>query len=453
MRTAEEFRKLAAVELNRSTERGGPVPGIAGYRHRLQTALEQYGNLKLARERAAYYKWKVIESLDKYLIEFEANVIRKGGKVIWAMDAEAAREEILGLIRKASPTLVVRSHSSMLEEIDLPGLLRKEEINSFAGHIGDAITEKADSISYHVNRPALNRTVREVAELVNEQEGASIDGTAEDIVNDIRENRRTKFMQAELAITGANFLIADSGMVALCENEGNINMSAAFSKTQIVVAGIDKLVPGMNDLDIYLPLLSTYSNTRHLSVYNTITGPRQPGETEGPSEFVVVLVDNGRSNVLAQADQRQALSCIHCGACSYVCPVFTNAGGYAFTNGPIGAVTIPHQLGLDEYKHLSYASTLCGNCTDICPVNIDLHNHLLRNRRDAVASGHHRNADKMMWFSWKKMMLSRKHLNRASSMKNFILKSFLKNAWGDQREFPKVVDKSFNQLWRERNGG
>lgn len=156
--------------------------------------------------------------------------------------------------------------------------------------------------------------------------------------------------------------------------------------------------------------------------------------------------------MLAQADQRQALSCIGCGACSRVCPVFETIGGNAFENGPIGAVTYPHMHGLNEYKHMSYASTLCGNCTDICPVKIDLHSHLLRNRRDSVAQGMIKSSDKMMWFSWKKMMLSRKNLNKGASVKNFILKSFLKTPWGEQREFPKVVDKSFNQLWRERNG-
>jgi L-lactate dehydrogenase complex protein LldF len=167
------------------------------------------------------------------------------------------------------------------------------------------------------------------------------------------------------------------------------------------------------------------------------------------------LIDNGRSNLLAQPEQRQALACIKCGACSNVCPVFQTIGGPAYgtpNSGPIGAVITPHLSGMEDYKHLSQASTLCGKCTDVCPVKIDIHNHLLRNRRDVVNSGLVKKSEKLTWYSWKKIVLARKNMNKSASIKQFMLNSFFKNAWGERREFPKLAEKSFNQLWREQFG-
>jgi L-lactate dehydrogenase complex protein LldF len=222
-----------------------------------------------------------------------------------------------------------------------------------------------------------------------------------------------------------------------------------------VLAGIERIVPNINDLDLLLPLLAAYGTGQNLTAYNTIVGPRAAEDVDGPKEFIVILIDNGRSNLLALPDQRQALACIKCGACSNVCPVFQTIGGHAYGTaytGPIGAVITPIMKGLDEYKHLSNASTLCGKCTDICPVKIDIHNHLLRNRRDVVNNGLAKNAEKLMWFSWKKIMLARKNMNKGTSIKQFMLNSFFKSSWGERREFPKLAERSFNQMWREQFG-
>jgi L-lactate dehydrogenase complex protein LldF len=231
-------------------------------------------------------------------------------------------------------------------------------------------------------------------------------------------------------------------------------MGIAFAKTHIVLAGIEKILPSLNDLDLFWPLLANYGTGQNITSYNTLIGPKDAAETDGAQDLIVVLIDNGRSELLSQADQRQALSCIKCGACLNVCPVFKTIGGQTYDTtytGPIGSVVTPYLKGLNEYKHLSYASTLCGSCTDICPVKIDLHNHLLRNRRDAMTKTG-KDGEKMLWYTWKKMMLNRKTLNRGANIKNFMLRSFFKSEWGERREFPKVVEKSFNQLWRERNG-
>jgi L-lactate dehydrogenase complex protein LldF len=419
------------------------------------SARAQYANLKLARERAAYYKWKVLESLDKYLIDFEAAVMRRGGKVLWAVDAEAACQEIDTVLKRIQPQTILKSKSMLTEEIELSTFLRKHKYSVIETDVGDYIVDTSGEKPFHMVTPAVHKSKEEIAALLNDKIGVSMDADADHIVADIRTELRDKFYEADVLITGANFVIADSGMVAITENEGNTRMGMAFAKTHIVLAGIDKLIPSLTDLDIFFPLLATFGTGQKLTSYNSITGPRQAIDMDGPSEFIVVLVDNGRSNVLAQPDQRQALSCIKCGACSNVCPVFKTIGGHAYgvsNAGPVGAVVVPHMQGMDAFKHLSYASPLCGRCTDICPVNIDLHNHLTRNRRDSVNQGYTKSAEKLMWFSWKKMMLSRKNLNKGVSIKNFMLKSFFKTSWGERREFPRIADKSFNQLWRERLG-
>lgn len=426
------------------------------YEQAWKQGLHQFSNLELARDRAAYIRWKVIENLDKYLIEFESSILRRGGKVLWANDSETALHEIDQIIARRGAQSIVKSKTMVGEEIGLNKHLRKKGIELYETDLGEFIVDQAGEEPFHIVTPAMHKSRTEVARLLNEKISSSLDASAEELSNDVRAELRDKFVRADIGISGANFLIADSGLVAITENEGNARLSSTFAKTHIVLAGIEKIVPTLNDVDLLFPLLSTYGTGQKLTAYNTLVGPRSPEDEDGPIEFVVILIDNGRSNLLAQSDQRQALACIKCGACSNVCPVFQTIGGHAYGttySGPIGAVITPHLKGLDEYKHLSNASSLCGKCTDVCPVKIDLHNHLLRNRRDAMMQGMIKSSEKLMWFSWKKMMLSRKNMNKGTSIKNFMLKSFFKNSWGERREFPKIVDKSFNQQWRERFGG
>lgn len=415
----------------------------------------QFSNLELARDRAAYIRWKVLENLDKYLIEFESSVIRRGGKVLWANDSETALHEIDQIISRRNARHIVKSRTTMGEEIGLAAHLRKQGITLSETDPGEFIVDQAGEAPFHMVTPAIHKSRGEIARLLNGKISSSLDAGAEELSNDIRTELRDKFIQADIGISGANFLIADSGMVAITENAGNARLSATFAQTHIVLAGIEKIVPTMNDLDLLFPLLATYSTGQKVAAYNTIVGPRGHEDEDGPAEFIVILIDNGRSNLLAQSDQRQALACIKCGACQTVCPVFQTIGGHAYGTtyaGPIGAVITPHLKGMEEYKHLSNASSLCGKCTDVCPVKIGLHNHLLRNRRDAVQQGLTKSSEKLMWFSWKKMMLSRKNMNKGASIKNFMLKSFFRSSWGDRREFPRITDKSFNQQWRERFG-
>jgi L-lactate dehydrogenase complex protein LldF len=217
------------------------------------------------------------------------------------------------------------------------------------------------------------------------------------------------------------------------------------------------MIPSLADLDLFWPLLSTYGTGQQLTVYNTIyTGPKQAGEVDGPEEMYIILLDNGRSTLLAETEQRRALSCIRCGACLNACPVYQTIGGHSYGtpySGPIGSIITPHYRGMQEFKHLSFASTLCGKCTEVCPVKIDIHKLLLLNRKQSVDMKLSPKTENWIWLFWKKAMLKRSKMDKGGAkIKNFMLKQFFKKQWGSRRDLPEVAPKSFNQLWKERKG-
>lgn len=456
MRKQDDFLMMAETMAFNRDHRAIMQVNVHRYQEAFTQGKQQFANLELARNRAAYLKWKVIENLDKYLIEFESNVIKRGGKVIWADDDKAALQEIETITKRVDAKIVVKSKSGVADEIGLTKHLRSKSIEVIETDLGEFIVDAANEGSYHMVTPAMHKTTAQVSQLLNEKIGTILEADAEEITNDVRIALRNKFFKAEVGITGANFLIADSGLVGITENEGNARLSSALPRVHIVIAGIEKVIPTLADAELFFSLLATYGTGQKLTAYNTIIGPHEADEKDKGQEFYVVLVDNGRSAVLAQHDQRQALACIKCGACLNVCPVYQAVGAYTYNSpivGPIGAVLMPYLKNQDEHKHLSFASPICGKCTDVCPVKIDLHNHLLRNRKDSVQQGLVKSSEKLIWYTWKKMMLSRKTLNKGASVKNFMLKQLFKAGWGERRVFPKIADKSFNQLWRERFGG
>ncbi len=430
---------------------------ISKYDESVVRGKQQYHDLDLAKDRAAFIKHKVINELEKYLIEFESNFISHGGKVIWASDEKDAIREIIKILKKHEVKTVVKSKSMTTEEIELNEHLKKNKIESVETDLGEFIVQIADEKPFHIVTPAMHKSKQDVSELFNSKFGTPIDNTPEDITVFVRKLLREKFLSAEAGITGANFLIADIGGIALTENEGNGMMSMSFPGIHIVLVGIEKVIPSIKDLDLFWPLLATHGTGQNMSVYNSIvTGPRQEGEKEGPSEMYVVLLDNGRTKVLENSEQRRVLSCIRCGACLNVCPVYKTVGGYTYNatySGPIGSVITPFFNGFKDYKHLSFASTLCGSCTEVCPVRINLHELLLLNRRDAVKKGYTTGKDKLMMWTWKKMMSKRSHMEYVTpGVKNFLMKKFVAKTWGDRRELPVLSPKSFRQMWEERKG-
>ncbi len=259
----------------------------------------------------------------------------------------------------------------------------------------------------------------------------------------------------QITISGANYLIADTGSVCLSDDYGDGILLNAVSKTHIILCGIDKIIPSINNLDTLIPLHSTYSYGEHISAFNTIiSGPRFENECEGPSELYVVLIDNGRSEVLARKNQRRALGCIDCGACHNVCPVFRKLGGDIYEStytGPIGSVLNPWMKGIEEYMHQSYASTLCTQCSEVCPVGINIHQQLLYNRNDSVTMKIHETGENLRMSAWHLLLKNRSWMDKSNAKwKNIFLKKAYADKWGKNRMFPTISDKSFKQLWEER---
>jgi len=417
---------------------------------------KQYRILELAKRRAGYLKYRSICELDKYLIDFELNMVARGGKVIWAKDADEAIEEIIKILKKHDAKTIVKSKSIITEEIEFNEEMKKRKIESVETDLGEFIVELAGEKPYHIITPLMHKSKEDIATLFHKKYETPENSTPENITAFVRKMLREKFIKADVGVTGINFLIADTGAVCVTENEGNALMSVSFPKLYIAIGGIEKVIPSLEDLDLYWSLLSTFATGQNISAYNTIlTGPRQENETDGPNDMYVVLIDNGRTKLLEQEEQRRALSCIRCGACLNGCPVYKNMGGHAYAttySGPIGAVITPHMKGLDEYKHLSFASTLCGKCTEVCPVKIPLHELLLKNRNDTIKAGHSTTNLKFFMYGWKKIMLNRWMIDFfGAKTKNFTVIKAAKKGWGPRRELPEIKAKSFNQMWKESN--
>lgn len=427
---------------------------ISQYDKAVEKGKQQYDQLEIAKQRAANIKHKSLAQLDKYLVEFETNFTRNGGKVLWARHAEEAATLIIKLLKDEQVKKVVKSKSMTTEEIKLNEHLEKNGIQSLETDLGEFIVQLAGEKPYHIVTPAMHKSKEEVANLFHQKFQTDTESTPEQITAYTRALLREEFQQAGAGITGANFLLADIGGIALTENEGNGLMSMAFPKLHIVIAGIEKMLPSVDDLDLFWPLLATHGTGQVMTAYNSIvTAARQ--QADSSTQMVVVLLDNGRSRLLEKSRQRSALSCIRCGACLNVCPVYKNIGGYTYDTtytGPIGSVITPHMQDMKENKHLSFASSLCGACTEVCPVKIPLHKLLLLNRAQAVSEGWTLPKERFVMKNSTRILNNRKLVDFAGAgTKNLVLKYFFGSQWGNRRNLPKFAKKSFNQLWREQN--
>ena len=454
MNTAEEFLVKSDEKAFDLSHRKTINHNIGKYNTAVDRGLTKFENLEASKKKAHTIKWRVMENLDKFLHEFESNFIKRGGKVIWANTVEDAQKEILNIIEKQGGKSVIKSKSMTTEEIHLNEFLTAHHIESLESDLGEYIVQLLGQKPYHIVTPAMHLSKEEIAQLFHEKFGTAIDATPQQLTQKARELLREKYLRADIGISGGNFLIADTGSIALTENEGNARLCTTFPKTHIAIVGIEKVIPSLADLDLFWPLLASHGTGQNLTVYNTLlNGPKQATETDGPEEMYVILLDNGRTNLLAQKDQRQALYCIRCGACLNACPVYKNIGGHTYNttySGPIGSIITPHLKGMKEFKHLSYASSLCGKCSEVCPVKIDIHKMLLLNRRDAAANHDNTKAEGIGWKLWKKGMLKRTMMDMfGGKMKNFMLKKLFKKSWGKYREMPNLPAQSFAKQWQE----
>lgn len=415
----------------------------------------QFATLDLARERAKNIKWKVMEQLDSYLEQFESNFTKRGGKVIWAEDVEQVHQAIEKICTEKGCKTVVKSKSMATEEIKLNDFLHSKGIESVETDLGEYIQQLDGETPYHIVTPAMHKSKEDIAKLFHNKLGCPPNLSPEQLTLVARDVLRKKYVEAEVGITGANFIIADVGAIALTENEGNARLTCAFPKTHIVIVGIEKVIPSINDLSLFWPLLSTFGTGQQVTSYNTVVaGPKQLNEVDGPEEMYVILLDNGRTNLLENPKTRESLYCIRCGACLNACPVYKTIGGHSYEttySGPIGSVITPHLKGLKEWNHLSYASSLCGNCTEVCAVKINLHELLLENRAETVESGAVSWTEKIAWKVWAKASQNRKIFNMGNhKMKNWVVNKMVKG-WNAHRSNIEFPEKNFNQLWLERN--
>lgn len=428
---------------------------IGKYENSVKNGTYQFSDHELARKRTSFIKTQVMENLDKYLMEFENNFTRQGGKVIWARDAKEALTEIEKIFKAKEAKSVVKSKTMTSEEIHLNEFLEKKNIEVVETDLGEYIVQLNGQKPYHIVTPAMHMSRQDVSELFANKLGVPYIEDPQELTLIARNILRQKYLNADIGMTGANFIVADVGGISVTENEGNARMSTTFPKTQITVVGIEKVIPSIIDLALFLPMLAHSGTGQQITVYNTLlTGPRKADETDGPEEMYVVLIDNGRTNLLADVEKRQALNCIRCGACLNACPVYKNVGGHTYNttySGPIGSVITPHYRGMEDFKHLSFASSLCGACTSVCPVKIDLHNLLLLNRKQSVKEGLSPKWEVRGFKLFTMAMKKRAWMNfGGSSLKNMALSFLFKNSWGKHRAMPQVATKSFNEQWKEK---
>ncbi len=430
---------------------------IGRYNAVIPQGKSQFTDLTLARERAKNIKWRALETLDQQLEQFEMNFTKRGGKVMWAQNTKEALDQILHICKEKNCKTLVKSKSMVTEEIHLNDFLKKNDIDSIETDLGEYIQQLDGESPYHIVTPAMHKSKEDVAKLFAEKLGTDPKLTPEELTLVARHKLREKYVEAEVGITGANFIISDIGAIAITENEGNARLSCAWPKTHIVIVGIEKVIPSVTDVGLFWPLLATFGTGQKITVYNTIVGgPKQTNETDGPEEMVVILLDNNRTTILANPKQRESLYCIRCGACLNACPVYKNIGGHAYGttySGPIGSVITPHLQGMEEYKHLSFASSLCGNCTEVCAVKINLHELLLENRNEAVQSGYISFGEKFAWKIWKRASLNRSMMNMSNgNIKNHIANNIFKG-WKKHRGELHFSKKTFNEMWKERFKG
>ncbi len=420
-----------------------------------------------AREQCQRIKWEAINHLDRYLLQFEQKVKERGGQVFWAENSEEARRYVCDLATARGVKKVVKSKSMVTEEIHLSPALEKLGIEVFETDLGEYIVQLRHEPPYHIVTPAMHLNRGQIRDLFKEKlQGPDTEDPPE-LVAVARRTLRKAFFSAEMGISGANFLVADAGMIALTTNEGNGRLCTSVPRIHVAVTGIEKVIPRLQDLATFWPVLATAGTGQPITCYNTlIGGPRRPEENDGPEEFHVVLVDNGRSELLADAEQRDVLHCIRCGACLNACPVFRAVGGHTYGTiypGPIGSVLTPHLRGLDEFQHLAYASSLCGGCTEVCPVKIDLHHHLLHNRRNAIRAGTHPGLERLQMKVFRWMMMDAGRFRRLGGLVRAALRTVHAlglegsvldpmRSWSQRRAPLEIPKHSFRSWWRNNHG-
>lgn len=461
--TEKQFHNDAERVTQDLRHRGLIQRALGGYYTKRDEQKAKFGSWQEARNEAAKIKYEAINHLDKYLEEFEKNATANGAKVFWASDGREAAEYIRQVAKDSGVRKIIKSKTMTGEEIHLGAALEQDGYEVVESDLGEFIVQLRQEAPYHIVFPAMHLTRDEISKTFEEKLGSEPSDSPEELTMIARRVMRKKYCEADMGISGANFAVAETGMISITENEGNARLSTGLPRVHVAIVGIEKIVPKLADLALLLPMLATAGAGQQITCYNTmIGGPRGAGECDGPEEMHIVLLDNSRTLLLADPEQRDALHCIRCGACLNVCPIFKNVGGHTYGTtyqGPIGSVITPHLRGLQSWKHLSGASSLCGACTEACPVKIDLHHHLLQNRRNAI-KGKPRWWEKLLWQAFSFLMTKPAlygmggPLNRLQAL---IYPKWIEGrsfdplrTWTATRKFPPVPAYTFKEYWNRR---
>ncbi|MFZ5826439.1 MAG: LutB/LldF family L-lactate oxidation iron-sulfur protein [Bacillota bacterium] len=430
------------------------------------------GTLDDLRSRAREIKAHTLQHLDYYLEQAAGQIRANGGTVHWAVNAGDVAQIVVDVAKRRSARSVIKSKSMASEEVHLNAALEREGLEVVESDLGEYIIQLAKETPTHIVIPAIHKTRRQIADLFGAVAGEELPTDTPSLTAFARKVLRQKFMQADIGVTGANFVVASTGTLALNTNEGNGRLSTSVPRVQIAIVGIEKLVPALEDLSVMLSLLPRSATGQKITTYfNMITGPRRPGEPDGPEELHVIFMDNGRTNLLG-TEFEEALYCIRCGACLNVCPVYRNIGGHAYGStypGPIGSVISPLLNNFQSWSELPQATSLCGACHEVCPVGIHLHEHLVNLRAKMVERGEEPPAMRMaltFWMAaWKRPWAYR----LLSKLGYWLLRPFAKQGpdgkeyadrlpgpaagWTMSRNFPTVKKRTFHDRWADLEKG
>ena len=383
----KEFKQAAAKAVVDEKVQANLLGLYSGFNQARQSAAAATPDWEAMRDRARAIKSHVVENLDYYLEMVERNVTRAGGSVFFAADADAAARYILDLGRDRGVKVAIKGKSMVSEEMGLNDRLAEAGVEAVETDLGEYVIQLAEQTPYHIIAPAVHMSREDVSTLMHDKLGTPRYEEIADITREARHRLREKFIQADMGITGANFIVAETGTLTLVTNEGNGRMCTSMPRVHVAIAGMEKIIPSVDDLGLFLRLLIRSATGQRISTYvTTVTGPRMADDEDGPDEFHLVLVDNGRSRMLADPQLREALNCVRCGACLNACPVYRKVGGHAYGwvyPGPIGAIVSPMLTSLSDARDLPFASSLCGACREACPVKIDIPRMLLHPQKRA----------------------------------------------------------------------
>jgi L-lactate dehydrogenase complex protein LldF len=429
-------------------------------------SIEAFPGFESAREEGARIKEETLDRLDRYLARFIAEAERRGAVVHVARDAAEAREIAVDIARKEGISLAVKSKSMVAEEVDLNGALEAAGVEVVESDLGEFIIQLAGEPPSHLIAPAVHKTREQVSRLFEAKLGEPYTEEIPELVRIARRHLRGKFLSAGMGISGANFLCADTGSIALVTNEGNGRMGTILPRVHLAVASIEKVIPRLEDLPVFLRLLPRSATGQAISTYvSLLTGTKRAGDPDGPEELHILLVDNGRTAIL-QGKYREILKCIRCGACLNICPVYQSVGGHAYGwvyPGPMGSVLTPLLTGLPEGAPLPNASTLCGACAEVCPVKIPLPGLLVELRSDERDQGLKNPAEVLGMKAYAAVMSRAGILEALERFIGFFSQIFCKegkvpwlpfkfSGWTDKRDFPAPAPQPFRRLWKKQRG-